>query len=784
MAPELRAQLQAHLGSAYTIERELGRGGMATVYLAEDRKHHRQVAIKVLHPEIAAALGLERFLREIEIAAKLQHPHIVPLLDSGQAEGFLYYVMPFVKGESLREKLVRERELPVPEAARILRDVADALAHAHEAGVVHRDIKPENVMLSGRHALVTDFGVAKAISEATGRQQLTTAGVALGTPAYMAPEQAAADPHTDHRVDIYALGILGYEMLTGAPPFVGSAPQAVLSAHVTQAPTPVSERREVPPGLAELVMKCLKKKPADRWQKAEELVPPLEGFTTASGGITPTDTQPVGAVQRPGKRWAGLSVVVVAIGLGIWSWRARGSAPGSGSAHTIAVIPLTVANADTAEEYFSDGITDELTTALAQVPGLAVINRGSAFQFKGTSVNPRDVASKLGVDHIVELRVRRTGPSMRVDADLVNCANGVAMWSQGYQRDIREARAMQDDISGAIVAALRVRTAGPLRGKRREPTPEAFEAYLRGRHILNHAAAKPDFERALEYFHQAMAADTGFAEAYAATAFLYGIASGIMFPPLEGYSNAENLARQAIELDDGNAEAHAALGAAIAVLHWDWPAAQREFERALALNPSNALAHFSYGFFLGTTRGNPRRGLKEYQMSARLDPAFAGTGMMLVISWVDLGQPDSAIAAQRRGDELNPGFMLLESFVSDAYRQKGLLDTALALDRAVSAHEGHPTSGLVVSLVALGRRAEAQAAYREMVRANQRQTMYGEVLGRAAFALGDREGAIGWFEKAVDMHSDWLFWLLRPELKPLLSDPRYQRLLDRVHLPH
>jgi len=313
--------LRLALADRYAIERELGQGGMAMVYLAHDLRHDRSVALKVLRPDLAATLGPDRFLREVRIAANLQHPNILPVYDSGEAGGFLYYVMPYIEGESLRESLSWHGELPVAEAARILRDVADALAAAHAKGVVHRDIKPENIMLSGRHALVADFGVAKAVHEATGRQTLTTAGVALGTPTYMAPEQAAADPHTDHRADLYAFGVMAYEMLTGQPPFVGGTPQAVLSAHVTEPPVPVTQRRgTIPPPLAQLIMRCLAKKPADRPQTAEELLPVLEVLATPSGGITPTDTQPVQAVPAAGRRRrpvmaAVIVVAVIAVGL-------------------------------------------------------------------------------------------------------------------------------------------------------------------------------------------------------------------------------------------------------------------------------------------------------------------------------------------------------------------------------------------------------------------------------------------------------------------------------------
>ncbi len=303
MVSDLFERLKTALVDRYAIDREIGSGGMATVYLAEDLKHHRQVAIKVLRPDLAATLGPERFLREIEVAARLQHPHILPLHDSGEADGFLFYVMPYVEGQSLRDKVAKEGELPIGEAVRILRDVVDALTEAHANNVVHRDIKPENILLRGRHALVTDFGVAKAVSEATGREKLTTAGVALGTPAYMAPEQASADPHLDQRVDIYAVGAVAYELLTGRPVFMGTTPQMILSAHMTEAPQPVTKHRDtVPPVLEQLVLRCLEKKPADRFQSAEELLSQLEALTTPSGGVTPMDTRPLPAAPSQGRR--------------------------------------------------------------------------------------------------------------------------------------------------------------------------------------------------------------------------------------------------------------------------------------------------------------------------------------------------------------------------------------------------------------------------------------------------------------------------------------------------
>ncbi len=297
---DLTDRLQTALGSSYRLTRELGGGGMSRVFLADEVALGRSVVIKVLPPEMAAAVSSERFRREIQLAARLQHPHIVPLLTAGAAGDLLYYVMPHVEGESLRARLARDRELPVGEAVRILRDVTDALAYAHAHGIVHRDIKPDNVLLSGKHALVTDFGVAKAVSQSTGASALTSLGVALGTPAYMAPEQAAADPNTDHRADVYAVGALAYEMLTGRPPFTGTSPQAVLALQVTAVPDPLTKwRGSVPPALEAIVLRCLAKLPADRWQSAEEVHAQLEGMATPSGGTTPTGAVPYAAAAVP-----------------------------------------------------------------------------------------------------------------------------------------------------------------------------------------------------------------------------------------------------------------------------------------------------------------------------------------------------------------------------------------------------------------------------------------------------------------------------------------------------
>jgi len=462
---QLREQLQASLGANYAIERELGGGGMSRVFVATEKTLGRTVVVKVLPPELAHAVSIERFRREIAMSARLQHPHIVPLLTAGETDSLPYYTMPFIDGESLRARLERVGELPLVDIVRVLRDVAGALAYAHEHGVVHRDIKPENVLLARQHALVADFGVSKALSASTtmGITSSTSLGIALGTPAYMAPEQAAADPTTDGRADLYALGAMTYEMLTGSPPFAGRNAQATLAAHAGEAATPVHTRRATtPPALAALVMKLLEKRPADRPQTAEEVLAMLDGITTSSGSMLPFDAP---KKRRRVPVWAaGVAAVLIAGVIAAMATRARGGAAmsamvglgtsGDIAPHSVAVLPFANVGRDTATEYFADGMADELTTALARVPGLKVAARSSAFTFRDQSVGAQHVGEMLHVGNVLEGSVRREGGRLRVTAQLVNTATGLASWSDSYEREMKDVFQVQDERTHAIIAAL------------------------------------------------------------------------------------------------------------------------------------------------------------------------------------------------------------------------------------------------------------------------------------------------------------------------------------------
>ncbi|MFN8572027.1 MAG: protein kinase [Gemmatimonadaceae bacterium] len=479
--PEPLQDLPAALSDRYRIERALGAGGMATVYLAQDLKHQRMVAVKVLRDDLTASLGKERFLREIAIAASLTHPHVLPLHDSGEAAGRLYYVMPYVDGPSLREKLRHDGRLPIADAVRVLRDVADAMAYAHKRGVVHRDLKPENVMLAERHALVTDFGVAKALTEATGQHVLTTAGVALGTPAYMSPEQATADPNIDHRSDIYAFGVMAYELLIGRTPFAGSSPQEVLAAHVGIPAAPVSQHRaSIPPALAELVMRCLEKSPADRPQSADELIPVLEAMQTPGGGTVPVTRS---AVPRRLSVAAGV-LVILTVAAGGYAWRSARQAPGAASAKRVAVMRFEnrtgVDSLDALGLMIADVITNDLSrSAAVDIAPTSTVMAVQAAKVNGANTSdPRFVAQETDAGLVVAGHYFRQGDSLAIQAQIVDAATNSQAAPIGL---VTVPMARQREALGAIrdrvVVALSARLDPLLGNAAKTELPQSLDAY-------------------------------------------------------------------------------------------------------------------------------------------------------------------------------------------------------------------------------------------------------------------------------------------------------------------
>jgi len=518
---DLETRLQAALGTGYRLERELGGGGMSRVFVAEDVELGRKVVVKVLPPEMAAGVNADRFRREIKLAASLQHPHIVPLLHAGRADDLVWYTMPLVEGESLRAKLARESELPVGEAVRILRDVADALAYAHAHGVVHRDIKPDNVLLSGHHAVVTDFGVAKAVSEATGASSLTSLGVALGTPAYMAPEQAAAEPNVDHRADLYALGAMAYEMLTGRPPFAGATAQAVLAAHVTQAPDPVTRHRTaVPPALASLVMRCLEKKPADRWQWAAEIHTQLETMATPSGGMTPTTAVPGavrGALARRSvpRRIVAVAIVVIALAAAVWRLTAGGGGRSTVDPNLVAVLPFRVAGADPALHYLREGMIDLLAAKLTGEGGpraadprtvTAAFRRAAGSEEQDLSQEQAvAMARSIGAGQALLGGIVGSPSHITLSATVVSVPGGATRAQASVEGPADSLPALVDQLTGALL------TRGAGLGAQGEASLTtrslpALRAYLGGQR----AYRRGEYDSAAVYLERAVGLDSSF----------------------------------------------------------------------------------------------------------------------------------------------------------------------------------------------------------------------------------------------------------------------------------
>ncbi len=714
-------RLQAAVADTYRIDEEMGGGGMSRVFLAHDNALARRVVIKVLPPEMAAGVNIERFRREIQLAASLQHPHIVPLLAADASGDLLYYTMPLVEGESLRARMSREGELPINEAVRILRDATDALAHAHEHGVVHRDIKPDNILLSGRHALVTDFGVAKAVSEATGVSSLTSVGVALGTPTYMAPEQAVADPHVDHRADLYALGVLAYEMLAGTPPFSEHTPQGMLAAHVTKQPDPVTERRaSIRLPLAQLVMRCLEKKPADRWQSAADLHHALEALATPSGGMTPTDTAPVAAVPRAPTAWkrpamiGAAAVVVLAAGFGaIQLLRSGPSAAPRDVQPTLVVLPFESIG-EAADQFFADGISEEITTRLSRLAGLKVIARSTALRYREAGKDAQAFGRSLGADYVLDGTVRwvqaGSNPRVRVTPALIQVSDAQQVWGDAYEAVVTDVFGIQSDVSEKVANALQGRLgADERRGLQDAGTRDAAaqQAYLLGRFQWR-KRTQAGLQEAARAFQTAIDRDPSYARAYAGLADAVGLFPYYHITTIsktEAYDRAERAARRAIELDSTGAEGWASLGEILANGRWDWVGSEQALRRAVELDPNYATGNQWLGELLIMV-GKLDEAVTVTKRGAELDPlapiVLNAHGLALHYA----GLTDSARAEFRRALDLQADAASTRENLMDTYLYQGWLDSALAVAATIDTARAYST--MIAAIVDPARRAEAR----------------------------------------------------------------------------
>jgi len=760
---------------------------MSRVFVAEETALDRKVVIKVLPPETAAQVSLERFKREILLAAKLQHPHIVPLLTAGESNGLPYFTMPFVDGESLRVRLARHGELPVSQAIRMLREIASALAYAHEHGIVHRDIKPDNVLLSGGSAMVTDFGVAKALSASSHAEHggLTSLGVALGTPAYMSPEQASADPSVDHRADIYSFGVLAYELLTGQPPFAGRTPQHVLAAHVTEAPEAINKRRaSLPVALAALVMRCLEKRPADRPQSAGEVVHALDDITTPSGGVTPTGTRPLAAAapsSRGGsRRWGAIAAAVVVV-IVIASWLLATRTGGAAKLRSIAVLPTDI-GADTAHAFLADGLSSDLTTKLSRIPGLSVRAYSPLSVMHGRTV--REAGKELGVGAMVMVRMARSGTQLRATASLVNAANDDLLWSEAFEASDQDQFALQDKLVSAIAGALNLSlspattTAVRARGTR---SNEAHQLVQRARFETDEFTAA-SLRAAISHAEDAIALDSTYADAWAALAEAWGYRADDFVSAATAGPQVRRAAERALALDSTLADAHAQMGVWSMTYGHDPAAASKEMEQALKLDSANVAAGAWYPFLLTNYEHLPDSARAVTQRALRLNPLSFGVWNPFFLS-LDFAKlsPDSARAICARAARIQER-MGAECEARQSQAARDRRGAAAAWRRwAGPTPSGRDLAYVALNLISAGDASGGRAALRQALMRANTEYVREDLIANDFMRLGDRESAIQWLVKGAASNVGGIAFSLEDSLyAPIRSDPRIQAIIERL----
>ncbi|HET9455599.1 MAG TPA: protein kinase [Gemmatimonadaceae bacterium] len=806
MAPtsDLQARLQESLGSSYRIERELTGGGMSRVFLAEETALGRRVVIKLLPHDLAAGVSGERFTREVQLAARLQHPHIVPVHTTGAADGVPFYTMPFVEGDTLRARIAQGR-IPLDESLRILRDVARALEYAHQHGIVHRDIKPENIFLAGNSAVVSDFGIAKAITVAKTRGDggtpaenvtgLTADGIAVGTPAYMAPEQATGAPDMDHRVDIYAFGCVAYEMLSGSPPFGLRHPHELIMAHIARTPASLAAAAPgIPPALAQLVMSCLEKSPDRRPQSASAIVRELDRPQNATESI-PGLSAGFAAGNPRWRRTAMIATAAVAV-LAAIAWFAarpnageRAATDTNQGSTTLAVLPFVNVGGDTATEYFADGMTDELATALGRIPGLRLAARSSAYRYKGRrDIDVRDVGEQLNVGLVLTGTARRTAQQVRISAQVASVADGVEIWSQTFNRPADDMLSLTDSVVAEITRVLSDRlgaSAGSAAATQRRiagssTNPAAFDAYLRGKYSLNRRRA--GLENAADAFAAAIEQDPQFARAYAGLGSALALLAyfGDVQPP-DRVERSREAARTALRLDSTNAEAYVALGI-LGLSQHQWREAQEMLDRAIALEPNLADAHFHMGR-AWIYQGRLAEGVKEIEVARSLEPFSPVYTVWLGLTLDWLGRREQSLAEARRAWELDSSSVLVQNLGSVAFLQMGETDAARrAASMPIHANFQRGTLGYVLS-----RTGRADAARRElqMLQARDGRMWFDQInIAQLNIGLGDTSAALVAMERAVERGAPLGAFL--PLSAPMYDDvrasPRFAAIVRRLGL--
>jgi len=733
----------------YRIVRMLGQGGMGVVYQAEDVRLRRFVALKFLSSAIAAnPQARSRFLREAQAAASLDDPYVCTLYEAGEEGGRAYLVMAFIDGPTLKERIARGR-LATDETLSIARDIASGLASAHARGVVHRDVKPGNVLLAApRLAKITDFGLAhvEGVTRSTG-----TAGAA-GTPAYMSPEQAQGLP-TDHRTDIWSLGCVIYEMLTGRSPFATPSGQVDVFAIVHgSAPALTAFRPDVPAALAAVVDRCLRADLRARYQRASDLLADLE---RVGAGDTPSAARAV-----------------------------REDLP------SIAVLPFADMSPDRTQDYFAEGMAEEIIHALARIEGLRVVARTSSFAVKSKGLDVREIGRVLNVANVLEGSVRSAGSRLRITAQLITVDDGFHLWSERFDREAGDVFAIQDEITAAIVerlaVALHLRERAALR-KHRPVDPEVYALYLKGRYFQSRVSAET-VERAFRCYGEAVAKDPTFAPAHAGIAGLWGdLAAFNLAPPGEAWPKAREAAERALALDPDSSEAHHTIGHIALWYEWDWTAAEAGIARALTLNPGDALARGRYGWFLLNRRRFDECGaaIRQALASDPLSPVLYGFAVGLHAA---CGRGDEALSDFRRAVDLAPGFGLPYFHAAIAYTSLGRLDEAAdvvesGLRQGLTVFWADCILGIVRAKQ--GRRDEAAAILARMIEQHRRASVSCASIAWVAANLGDFDMAFSWLDRGYEERDGLMAWVhvYTDIFAPALArDPRFRAVLERMRL--
>jgi serine/threonine protein kinase/tetratricopeptide (TPR) repeat protein len=676
--PEVLAKLRDALAGRYEIERELGRGGMATVYLARDVQHERPIALKVLHPELAASLGAERFQREVKLAAKLQHPHILGVYDSGDADGYLWFTMPFVDGESLRDRISREKQLPIAEAVRICREAALALDYAHRQGVIHRDIKPDNILLIDGQAMVADFGIARAQG---GGESLTQTGMAIGTPGYMSPEQASGESGVDARTDIYALACVLYEMLAGEPPFSGPNAQAVIMRVMTETPRPItSVRQSVSPALTSAVARAMSKSPADRPKTAGEFAKQLETAVTAE--YIPGTAKPTKSKGRRLAELAVAAVIVLALAIAGVLWRKDTA---SASVRRIAVLPFENEGA-AGDEYFADGMTDEVRSRLASINGLQVTARASSSQYKKTAKTPKDIGKELSVQYLLTGTVRWSkegGVSrVRVTPELIEVSNQASRWTQAYDTVLSNVFDVQSTIASRVAQALNVALAPPEAARiAQRPTTslDAYDEFLKGEQITQSMGTSDGIVlgQGLEHYAKAVALDSNFLQAWVAIARAASV-SAASAPTKELVEQARAAAERAVALAPDRSESRLAMGSYLLNVKLDYEGAHQQYLEGLKHDPNNTELLGGLGVS-ERVLGKFEDQLTHFKQAVALDPRSINTARRLAAANHDLRHYPDELVAWDHALALAPTNLGIIQGKAFGFLSMGLLDSVHAL---------------------------------------------------------------------------------------------------------